>query len=284
MTTHHLFEADDGTRLHYVDHPGDPSRPPVLCLHGLTRNGRDFDGVAARLSALGWRVIVPTMRGRGASAHAADPATYALPHYLTDLDALARHAAFERAVHIGTSMGGLLTLLAAAARPGRVAAALLNDISPAIARPGLERIAAYLGDVAPRSSLAAYAAELADREGDLFPATTAAQWRVHAARRARVTADGHAVPDYDPRIADGFSTDPAPSEAALWTLFRAFPPAVPLAAVRGANSDLLTTGGLAAMLDARPDLDIATVPDAGHAPSLEEPEATALIDRLLGRV
>ena len=96
MFADRFHPAADGTRLHYRDYPGAADRPPVLCLHGLTRNPRDFEGVAARLNAAGWRVIVPSIRGRGDSAWA-DPKTYALPVYLKDMDALAEHASFARA-------------------------------------------------------------------------------------------------------------------------------------------------------------------------------------------
>ena len=281
MFTNRFHAAADGTRLHYRDYSGATDRPPILCLHGLTRNARDFEGVAPRLQAAGWRVIVPDMRGRGQSGWT-DPVTYTLPIYMADLDALAADAGFDRAVFVGTSMGALLTMLIAAARPGRVVGACLNDIGPVIERAGLERIAGYLGAVGPFPDWDAVAARIAATDGPTFPAYTAADWAVHARRRARADAGG-VVMDYDPRVADGFSAETGNSAAALWPLFDALA-TVPALSVRGACSDLLSADGQAAMGARHPGLHVVTVPGVGHAPSLEEPDAVAGVDRLLQRV
>ena len=282
MFTDRFHLAPDGTRLHYRDYPGAADRPPVLCLHGLTRNARDFEGVSPRLQAAGWRVIVPDIRGRGESGWA-DPATYTLPTYLADMDALATDAGFDRAVFVGTSMGALLTILIAAARPGRVAGACLNDIGPVIERAGLERIAGYLGATGPFADWDAVAARIAATDGATFPAYTAADWATHARRRARADGTGVVMMDYDPRVADGFSTDTGNSAATLWPLFDALT-GVPVLSVRGACSDLLSADGQAAMTARHPGLDAVTVAGVGHAPSLEEAAAAAGLERLLESV
>jgi pimeloyl-ACP methyl ester carboxylesterase len=282
MFTDRFFTAPDGPNLHYRDYTGDAARPPVLCLHGLTRNARDFESVALRLQAHGWRVIVPDVRGRGASAWA-DPASYALPTYLADMDALFADAGIDCAVYIGTSMGALLTMLTGAARPGRVIAAVLNDIGPVIERAGLERIASYIHQTAPMPDWHAAAARFARADGPTFPDYTAADWDTHARRRARLSEDGLVHLDYDPALAATFSPTAGNAEEMLWPLFRALA-GIPLLSVRGELSDLFTADTQAAMAAQCEGMGMAVVPRAGHAPSLEEAEAEAAIDRLLDDV
>ncbi len=282
MFTDRFYQSADGLRLHYRDYPGAADRPAVLCLHGLTRNARDFEGVAARLAVAGWRVIVPDIRGRGASDPASDPATYALPIYLADMDALSATAGFDQAVHIGTSMGALLTMLTAAARPGRVAGACLNDIGPVIEIAGLERIAGYLGRTGPFEDWTAAAAAIAATDRPTFPAYGASDWALHARRRFRDDAAG-IVADYDPQIARTFSIDRGTVGVTLWPLFEALA-GVPVLSVRGECSDLFTAGTQDAMAARVPGMDVVVVPGVGHAPSMEEAEAVEALDRLLVRV
>ncbi|HMP57228.1 MAG TPA: alpha/beta hydrolase, partial [Novosphingobium sp.] len=138
------WTSGDGLKLHFRDYPGDAGRLPVVCLHGLTRNARDFAGVAGRLAGAR-RVIVPEMRGRGDSAYARDSASYNPLHYVEDVVLLLDELGLDRFVSVGTSMGGLMTFLLAMTRPGRLAGALINDIGPVIDPHGLSRIGAYLG-------------------------------------------------------------------------------------------------------------------------------------------
>lgn len=282
MFADRYFNAPDGPRLHYRDYAGEAARPTVLCLHGLTRNARDFEGVAARLQGQGWRVIVPDIRGRGESAWA-DPATYVLPTYLKDIDALFADAGIASAVHIGTSMGALLTMLSAAARPGRVTAAVLNEIGPVIERTGLERIATYIHQTAPMPDWTAAAARFARSDGPTFPDYAQADWDTHARRRARVGDDGLIRLDYDPALAGTFSPESGNVEDMLWTWFAALAD-VPLVSVRGELSDLFTAGTQAAMLAKVARMTMCVVPRVGHAPSLEEAESAEAIDRLLAGV
>lgn len=272
--------AADGTRLHWRDYPG--AGTPVVCLHGLTRNARDFEEVAARLAAEGHRVIVPDARGRGGSAHAAAQ-TYALPVYLADLDAVFADAALAQAVFVGTSMGGLLTMLVAAARPGRVLAACLNDIGPVVERAGLERIASYLGRSAPLAHWHAAAAAIQVFDRAFFPDYTAADWARHARRRCREDTDGRVAFDYDPAIALGFSADPGHGASALWPMFDALRP-LPVLLVHSELSDILSTETAAQMAARAPGLELITLARTGHAPTLEEPAAAGALDRLLARV
>ena len=133
----------DGLTLFYRDYAGGEgadTRLPVVCLHGLTRNSRDFADVAPRLASQGRRVIVPEMRGRGLSDYAPDSSTYTPLQYVADLEILFDELGFDRLISVGTSMGGLITMLMAATKPGRFAGVLMNDIGPVVDRAGLERI------------------------------------------------------------------------------------------------------------------------------------------------
>ena len=138
------WSSRDGLRLHYRDYPGRTDRPPVLCLPGLTRNARDYEELAERLAG-DWRVICVELRGRGDSAYAKDSGTYNPMQYLEDLSELFDQAGLKRVVAIGTSLGGLLTMLLAATTPERLAGALLNDIGPEVNPEGIERIRNYVG-------------------------------------------------------------------------------------------------------------------------------------------
>ena len=136
--------SNDGLRLHYRDYAGDASRPPIICIPGLTRNARDFEGVADRLAGQ-WRLICVELRGRGGSEAAKDPMSYMPVTYLQDMEALVAELKLDRFVLFGTSLGGLITMLMAASGRQRIAGALLNDIGPVLEARGLERIRSYVG-------------------------------------------------------------------------------------------------------------------------------------------
>ncbi len=280
---YHTWRARDGLMLSARIYSGDPARAPVLCLPGLTRNGRDFADLAAVI-APGRRVICPDMRGRGRSAWASDPATYTPLHYLADVEALLADLAIARFVAIGTSLGGLLTMLLAGANPARLTGAVLNDIGPEIAPGGLARIRGYVGTPAHFADWSAAGAALAAAQGDIYPDYAAADWERLARRIMRAADSGAIVFDYDPAIAIPLATDEGASPAPdLWPLFDALA-AVPLTVVRGGTSDILTETTTARMQARHPALDLITIPGVGHAPTLDEPAARAAIARLLDRV
>src|SRR5690606_22634329 len=162
------WESSDGLRLHYRDYAGDASRPPVICIPGLTRNARDFEGVASRLAGA-WRVICVDLRGRGESGYARDPMSYVPPTYLQDTETLVRALALRRFVLIGTSLGGLITMLMAAADATRIAGALINDIGPDIERRGLDHIRSYVGKPQNWPIWLHAARGLAEHQGDRYP-------------------------------------------------------------------------------------------------------------------
>jgi pimeloyl-ACP methyl ester carboxylesterase len=271
----------DGLRLHYRDYPGSAGRAPLLCLHGLTRNGRDFAEFAERYSP-DRRVIALDFRGRGHSDHDPLPARYLPLVYAGDVLELLDELAIERAVFVGTSLGGIVTMLVAAMAPDRIAAAILNDVGPELTDVGLERIKTYLGRGARFASWDEAADAIAVNNAHLPANYTHADWVKMARRMCRET-DGEIVFDYDMAIALPFETQGAAPRPDMWPLFKALGEK-PLLVVRGALSDLLGAGALQRMHEAVPDMKSVTVPGVGHAPMLDEPEAAAAIDEFLGGI
>ena len=274
--------SSDGLKLHYRDYAGGASRPPILCIPGLTRNARDFEGVAERLAGK-WRLICVDLRGRGESAHAKDPMTYLPPAYLQDLEALIAEQKLERFILFGTSLGGLMTMLLAASGRERVAGALLNDIGPEVETRGLEHIRSYVGRSQNWPTWLHAARFLAEAQSDRYPGWSLDQWLLYAKRVCRLTAAGRIVFDYDMRIAEPFKLPGGEAGFDLWPVFRALG-GIPSLIVRGGISDLLSADTVAKMLAENPAMQSATVPNVGHAPTLDEPEAQAAIDALLKRV
>lgn len=254
----------------------------VLCLHGLTRNSRDFETVAPRIAALGRRVIVPDMRGRGRSAYDPDPAHYVPAVYAQDVLTLLDRLEIGEAVFVGTSMGGIITMVTAALAPNRIVAAVLNDVGPRLETAALQRISAYVGRTPPAPNWDAAIAAVRSVAAVAFPARVDDDgfWRVFARRMFREREDGAIVADYDANIALAF-TDPETATAPDMTpLFKALA-GMPVLAVRGAVSDLLSPEGLAHMRAAKPELESVEVEGVGHAPILDEPQAwDALLDFL----
>lgn len=274
------WTSADGLRLHYRDYAGDDARPPILCIPGLTRNARDFEGVADRLAGA-WRLICVDLRGRGESGHARDPMTYVPPVYLQDVAALIETLGVPRFVVFGTSLGGLIAMLIAVTDSARLAGVLLNDVGPELETAGLDHIRTYVGRSQVWPTWMHSARALCEAQKERYPDWTLDEWLVFAKRCCRLTAEGRIVLDYDMRIAEPIR-GPAP-EVDLWPMFRALA-GVPTLLVHGALSDLLSDAAVEKMRAEMPDLDVAIVPRVGHAPILEEPEAVAGIDRLLARI
>jgi len=272
----------DGLRLHYRDYPGRSDRPPVVCLPGLTRNARDFEALAARLAG-DWRVVCPEMRGRGDSAYAKDPASYNPLQYVEDVTGLLAAPGFERVVLIGTSLGGLMTMVMAATMAERIAGAVLNDIGPVLEPAGLERIRDYVGKGSsfPTWMHAARAVEEVQRAA--YPEYGITEWLVMAKRLMTLSSNGRIVFDYDMRIAEPLAAAEGAAPPDLWPAFTALA-GRPVLLLRGALSDLLGEATFADMAARLPDAQAVTVPGVGHAPTLDEPEAVAAIGRLLDRV
>ena len=278
----HIWHSSDGLALSARIYSGDQARLPVLCLPGLTRNARDFEDLAASIAPQR-QVICPDLRGRGNSAWAPDPATYTPMHYLGDVLLLLSDLGIDRFVAIGTSLGGLLTMMLASVAPDRIAGAVLNDIGPAIDPAGLARIRGYVGLPASFADWDAAARALAAAQASTYPTFVHADW-LRMARRSMREDQGNVVFDYDMAIAQPFADDdgatPAPD---LWPLFDALA-AARVTVVRGGTSDILSATTAAAMARRHPGLDLIVVPDVGHAPTLDEAPVRAAIRHLLDQV
>ena len=277
--------SNDGLRLHYRDYPrrdylGRDDRPPILCIPGLTRNARDFEDVAARLSP-DWRLICVDLRGRGESAYAKDSMSYAPLTYLQDLEALITALTLTRFVAFGTSLGGIMTMLLAATGPGRIAGALINDIGPDIETSGLDRIRSVVGKSQSFPTWVHASRWISEVQGHVFPNYGLTDWLAMAKRTCRLTAQGRVAPDYDMRIADPMKL---PAEAVdLWPAYRALGD-VAVTILRGSLSDILTDATAKRMVKELPKARLVTVKKIGHAPALDELESVKAIDALLASI
>ncbi len=275
-----FWDSPDGLKLHFRDYPGGDG-PPVLCMHGLTRNARDFAGLAGHL-AQQRRVLVPEMRGRGESEYARDSASYMPATYVGDVLGLLAQEGIERFVAIGTSLGGLMTMMLAAADPQRIAGAVLNDIGPVVDAAGIGRIRDYVGQARSFPTWMHAARALQEVHGSAHPGFATEDWLDMAKRSMVVQQNGRIGYDYDMAIAEPFGQDDGAAPPDLWPAFDALAGA-PLLIVRGESSDILTAQTLAEMQRRNPEAETVTIAHAGHAPTLDEPEAVTAIDRLVAR-
>jgi pimeloyl-ACP methyl ester carboxylesterase len=276
-----FFQSSDGLRIYYRDYPGDERKAPVLCLHGLTRNSRDFAALAEHI-APARRVLVPDQRGRGRSQYDPQWMNYHPGTYVEDMWTLLGELSIARVVVLGTSLGGLMAMLMAATRPQLLAGVALNDIGPEIDPVGVARIQSYAGRLPPVRNWDDAAAQMKMTFGLTFPEYDEQQWRDFA--RKSFDEDEGRVPRLaaDPKIGDAIRAIPAPPgiTQAMWLAFGQLrnPPAL---AVRGATSDLLSAATFERMQQEVPSLLAATVPNRGHAPQLDEPESLRAIDAFL---
>lgn len=283
------YTSNDGLLLHARDyaaagtHRADAvARLPVICIHGLTRNAADFDEFAPIVAAQGRRVLALDVRGRGESQHDPDPDHYNPNVYADDVARLMAHAAIPRAIFVGTSMGGMITMTLATRRIELVAAAVLNDIGPVISDKGLARIAGYVGKSGPVASWEAAAQQIRAINACAFPDNDATEWDKWARRAYAPDAAGRLVPRYDPNIAIALQTGKLrPTSLSLRMAFRKLAHERPVLLVRGALSDLLEERQAAWMRRAAPAMVCVDVPNVGHAPMLTEPAALDAILRFL---
>jgi len=276
------YSSEDGLRLfaRVYSEPG-PAVPAVLCLHGLTHNSRHFEDLAEHLAAR-CRVIVPDMRGRGLSARDPNFNNYQIPVYLGDLQRLLAGLGAARVTLIGTSMGGLMAMVLAAMEPQVVAGIVLNDVGPEVDPAGLARIRGYAGKAPPVRDWAGALAQVRAVYGPALPDLDEGRLMKLARAGYREDAQGVPRPDADPLIAEPLK-DTARAAPDLWPLWSAIA-RVPMLAIRGAHSDILSEATLTRMQREKPDLRTLTVANRGHAPLLDEPECVAAIDEFLAAV
>ncbi len=280
----HWYTSTDGLRLYARDYPGpsDNKLLPVLCMHGLTRSSTDFTWIAGHLAA-SRRVISVDQRGRGRSAYDPVVANYTPVTYVNDMFTLLDGLEISECLVIGTSMGGLMSMLMANMQPGRFRAIVLNDIGPDLDPAGLDRIKNYVGRSREIRSWDDAVAQTREINEVAFPRYTDAEW-LRFTRGLYREVDGVPVLAYDPAIAQPMleeDSNAVPPD--LWPLFEAMA-TIPMLLVRGAISDLLAMDCVEKMETISPGLEVVQVPDRGHAPMLDEPVAVDAIERFFARV
>ena len=280
------WTSRDGLTLYARDYPvsGDEEGLPVIALHGLTRNSKDFEDFAPWIAAMGRRVVVPDVRGRGRSEWDPNPSRYQPKIYARDVTDMTKALEIDRAVFIGTSMGGIITMALAAMRPKAVAAAILNDVGPAVAPEGIARILSYAGQTASIRGWDDAAGYMAKTNGVAFPAFGEDEWMAMARRTFR-ERDGVPQLDYDPAISVVLSKPP--SRFAGWIaglLFRKLARKRPTLLLRGELSDVISADIASRMQRVAPGMQRVDIPNVGHAPMLTEPSAVDAIRNFLRTV
>ena len=263
-----MFQAPDGADLYYTD---EGQGTPVLALSGLTRNSSDFDYAAPHLTDV--RLIRLDYRGRGKSTWTGAE-TYTIPTEAGDALSLLDHLGIEKAAILGTSRGGLIAMLLAMIAKDRLSGVCLVDIGPELMADGLEMIKHYIGRNPTQKT---YADAIAMRATLMvgFENVPERRWAEEVRKHYIETADGLKI-NYDPALRDAVlaaGTQPVPD---LWPMFDALA-GLPLSLIRGANSNLLSSATTDEMRRRRPDMIFADVPDRGHVPFLDEPEAIAAL-------
>lgn len=275
------FTSQDGLSLFYRDY-GDPlgDAVPVVCLAGLTRNSVDFDAFAARASAKR-RVLAFNYRGRGQSQYDPEPERYTPETYLMDVSHLLTATGVHRAIFVGTSLGGILTMALGAFRPTALAGVVLNDIGPELDPRGLARIGGYVGQTSVPADWDQAVAQMKQLFASAYPDLSEAEWLEQTRMAFKTGPDGRLVNDYDLAISRALAKQAAtPFDG--WALFGTLKD-VPTLAIRGGLSDLLSEDCFDRMAAAKPDLIRVTVPNRGHVPLLTEPECAAALDDFLER-
>lgn len=245
----------------------------LICVHGLTRNGRDFDALAEAMSAH-YRVICPDVVGRGQSGHLRDPAAYAIPQYVADMVTLIARLNVDSVHWVGSSMGGLIGMALAAQDGTPIRKLVVNDVGPVITAESLQRIATYVGtdpDWATFAEALAYIKLISASFGPL----TEEQWH-HLTETSIVQhPDGRWRFRYDPRIAEPFKAAYAGQDVDLWPIYERI--ACPTLVVRGAESDLLTRDTWQKMATCGPRAKLAEIPGVGHAPMFQSEDQIAVV-------
>lgn len=280
--TEHTWRSRDGLTLYArVYGAASPGKLPVICIPGLTRNSRDFEEVAPWIAARGRQVFAVDLRGRGGSDRAVDPRTYNPRTYAIDMLALLASIGAERAIFVGTSLGGLVMMSLAMASPRAIGGGVMNDVGPRVAKAGLARIRSYVGKTAPVETWEDAAAYAKAINGVAFPDMAPDAWAA-VARRLFRDESGRPVLDYDPHIFRPASplltwlTRPL-----LWSAFRRLGRAGPLLLIHGELTDILDSSTIGRMQASAPRMRTASVPRIGHAPALSEPQAQAAMADLL---
>jgi len=292
--TEHHYPSHDGLSLYYRDYgSGDDV---VVCLPGLTHNSKDFEDLAGHLVGA-WRVLTPDLRGRGRSDYDPNPANYNAGTYARDIWRLLDILGIRQVALIGTSLGGLVSLIMAYQQPKRLRGVVINDMGPDVPRAAVQRILKYVGRTAPAADWTSAARDAAKNYGLAFPGVSDDFWQSQVRLYWKENEQGNPVPDCDPAIGNALRKAQSAMKILRllrrfgllkqvrsipidpWDLFRAL--TMPALLLRGELSDVLTEDTVARMQSAKPDLKVVRVPDRGHAPLLDEFVARDAIDRFL---
>lgn len=267
-------------RIAYTEWGSPEAERVVLCVHGLTRQGRDFDPLAARLAGQGYRVVCPDLVGRGRSGRLHNADDYALPQYVVDMTVLLARLGAAQVDWVGTSLGGLTGMVMAGMADSPIRSLLINDIGPFVPWAALRRIGDYL-QVAPKDlpSLEAAEAYLRDILAP-FGSLTDAQWRHLTEHSVTTGPEGGLRLHYDPGIAEAFRLGRV-YNVSLWSYWDAI--TCPTLVLRGESSDLLPAGTARDMTRRGPKAELVEIPGCGHAPALLDEEQIALVADWLAR-
>ena len=274
------YQVPDGLTLYARDYPGPDDRAGcVLLMHGLTRNSRDFDVLADRLS-VHLRVLVPEQRGRGRSEWDSQPDRYGIPTYVNDMFELLEAVGEDHVAAVGTSMGGLMAMVMNAMRPGVFTHVVLNDIGPELSKEGLDRISGYVGQGGIISTWEEAVAYNRAINAVAFPSLSDQQWGEFT-RQLFGERNGAPFLDYDPAISQAVRSDEGSAlPPDLWSVYAQLE-SQPLMLIRGAISDLLDTDIKDRMIHSVPDLLYLEVADVGHAPMLIDDAVTESLEKFL---
>jgi len=265
------YVSDDGLNLFAYSYGPEDAKLTVLCIHGLTRNHKDFEPMIACMDP-DYRFIAVDVRGRGESEYDRNPYNYIPPVYARDMVTLLDDLGIDKVALIGTSMGGLISIALMKIIPERILGVVLNDIGPAVIKKGITRITNYVGKSPPFPNWDAAIDSVRGYNRIAFPHYTDSDWRAFAERVCRENRNGEVVFDYDPKIYKAFRINRITfmSTMLAWRMFEAMS-AVPLLVIRGSLSDLLTAQTAERMVTDHGNASLVTVTDVGHAPLLNEP-------------
>ena len=274
------YKSDDGLRLYARDYQNAEAALTILCMHGLTRNSADFEDVSSALQQ-SYRVVSVDQRGRGRSDWDTRVSNYTPACYVEDMFTLIDEMKLNNLVLVGTSMGGLMSMMMNAMNPGFFKAVVLNDIGPVVAEKGLERIKGYLGKDKPVETWDDAVEQTADANAVAFPNYHRDDWSKWVSRMYEENAEGKLVLRYDPAISEPMNKDQdtaVPPD--LWPLFDAMIE-VPLLTFHGELSDILEADCVEEMLRRHSTMQLVEVQGVGHAPMLDEPEVMPALSAFL---
>ncbi|WP_293610989.1 alpha/beta hydrolase [Ponticaulis sp.] len=280
------YSSADGLNLYAKSYGPEDAPITALCMHGLTRNHKDFEPMIEALLKLrsDVRFIAVDVRGRALSDKDPNPENYTPLVYAQDMVALLDHLGLEKVFLIGTSMGGLMSMILMTMIPQRVHGVVLNDIGPVLMKKGLDRIQSYVGGTTIKDSWEEAANAVASVQKVAFPDYTDEQWMAFAKRTYRELEDGRVELDYDPEISRSVK-EVRPNiftNMAMWKLFRAMKP-VPMLLVRGELSDLLSPKNANKMVRKHGNAKLVTVARVGHTPLLDEPTVVEALNEFLSQ-